>query len=156
MKKTKQTVFPKVLEIQSVDFDADGFWPTESKEEKVEWAEVEEVSIGYWIHEIAIVDFYFTGFRTKDESKTIWVEEGNDRFDEEIKRRYPHGNIPARVEWKESDRCIQSYVIWPEERIGEAMYSHAKDRWYSKSKLTYKTRANQTSLTTPDAARPTS
>jgi len=152
MKKTKQTVFPKVLEIQSVDFDSDGFWPTDSKEEKTEWAEIEEVCIGYWIHEIAIVDFYFTGFRTEDELKTIWVEEGNDRFDQEIKRRYPHGSIPARVEWQENDRCIQSYVICPKERIGEAMYSHAKERWFSKSKLTYKTRAKQSVDTTAVSA----
>ena len=153
MKKTKQTVFPKVLEIRSVDFDSDGFWPTESKEEKTEWAEIEEVCIGYWIHEIATEDFYFTGFRTKDESKTIWVEEGNERFDQEIKKRYPHGSIPARGEWKENERCIQSYVIWPEERSGEAMYSHEKERWFSKSKLTYQTRANNTVQTTSASAR---
>ena len=81
-------IFPAIREFGEVDFDSDGFYRRECREEIVRWNDIVQVAYGYWIHSIAIVDFNFWAFRMSDNSRSVWVEEGcSEKFDKEILAR---------------------------------------------------------------------
>ncbi len=130
-------MFPEVIEIDVVAFDTKGFWPYGHKNSVTRWDEVLEVCLGYWIHNVAIVDFFFYGFRTANDEQTVWVVEGNEKFPEELKLRFPHARPPAMKDWQDGGNLIRTFTIWPEEKYGNPMYAAAKEHWYSPKKLAF-------------------
>lgn len=137
MKNCDTHIFPDILDIQDVEFDGHAFWPLGEPNQPTRWDDIIEVCRGYWIHDIAIVDFYFHGFRTNDDTHSVWVETGNKAFDAEIQRRFPHAESPDFVEYNDKAKCVQTFTLWPVHRYGMPMYSTVKEHWYSSPKLAF-------------------
>jgi len=138
MKNPSDITFPEVIEINIVAFDSEGFWPHGDKTSIVRWDEILELSLGYWIHSVATLDFFFYGFRTANDKQTIWVVEGNRKFPKELKARFPHANPPAMEDWQDANRDIRAFTLWPSKKFGKPMYVAAKEHWYSPTKLAFK------------------
>lgn len=124
-----------------IDFDEVGFWPPAEKSYLVKWTDIVRVALCCEIHSIALADWDYWAFQTKDPDVYPWVEI-NDQveskaFSHEIYRRYGKPEIPPMKDWVDANYCIRAFVIYPEEDIGKSMYVTKKKHWWSWSGSIY-------------------
>ena len=118
-----------------VDFDEEGFWLPQQRTTLVRWADVVRVASCYEIHSIAIVDWDYWAFQTKDPDFYPWVEINEQTemkgFSQEVYRRYGEPDIPPMKDWADAEYCVRAYVIYPKDEIGKPLYVTKKKRWWS-------------------------
>ncbi len=150
-------IFPRIRTIMNVEWDEKGFRVRYSTEDVIRWSDVVQIAVVYEIHPIAIIDWDYVAFRLKAAELSVWVEiKKDDPFIAEIERRFAPITTPRMADWKDEDRCMRSYSIWPKERVGEPLYINRRiSRWSWKKSLALKKWANQalepttTSVTPP-------
>jgi len=65
----------------------------------------------------------------------VWVEINEQTtakgFTKDVHERFGSPDVPAMKCWVDSERCIRTYVIWPQEEIGRSLYVARKKHWWS-------------------------
>jgi hypothetical protein len=148
MKPSKDDlIFPRFLIIANVEWDETGF-REKDRTEFVLWADVVQLALVFEMTPtIAIVEpETYLAFRLKNPDLSVWIYSAFEGpFFAEIERRFGSASAPPVAEWKENDRCIVSYSIWPNERKGEPIYvNFYKSWWSSKAQLAFRKMPNQT------------
>jgi hypothetical protein len=126
-------VFPRFLTIAQVEWTEKGFHERGSAD-LVLWSEVVQVALVFdTVPTVAIVEpDTYLAFRLKNPDLSIWVySKFEGPFVAEIERRFASITTPPVAEWKESDRCIVSYSIWPNDKKGEPLYLYFRKSWWS-------------------------
>ncbi len=135
----KRPPLVRVASFNNVAFDDSGFWSTADRETKIEWHNVTKIGWGYELHPIAIADWDFWAFQTPDPESTYWVYTDFDSpFSSRVIKRYNIGSPPPMNQWNDQDRCIRTFVVWPQESISQSMYITVKKHcWSWAGKLAY-------------------
>ena len=118
-----------------IDFDQTGFWPPSLPSNRLSWHDITRVALCYEIHPIALSDWDYWAFQTNDPMLFVWIEINQQTtskgFTKQVHEKFGSPDIPPMKCWVDSEACIRTYVIWPQEEIGRALYVAKKKHWWS-------------------------
>lgn len=133
----------RLIIYEEIEFDQVGFQRPGRESTKVLWEEIVRVALCYEIHPVAVSDWDYWAFQTRDPNLIIWVRINDaaqsQRFSREVERRFRKVDVPPMKDWIDSDQNVRTYVIWPEADIGKSLYLLKKNhRWSLKGHLVHR------------------
>jgi len=141
IQKQAETPFVQVQQHRWVRSEDDGFRSPHDDSLFIRWDDIWRIAVGYEIHPIAIIDQDFWAFQTSDPRTTVWIEDhpvSYPEFTEVLRNRFSLAEPPPMSQWHDAERCIRTYVVWPEDEIGTPLYAARKPHWLSlTSQLVY-------------------
>jgi hypothetical protein len=128
------TDFPEttLLTLDEVRVDGAGIHPLECDASLIRWSDLRRVALGREIHPWVTTDFHFWGLQTA-EPYTLYraITTLDDELSAEIRRRFGAPPIPPIRKWRDAGRDTITYVVWPPEDLGKALYRFRKKHWWS-------------------------
>ncbi|HYP26720.1 MAG TPA: hypothetical protein VE262_08385 [Blastocatellia bacterium] len=125
-----------------IEFDQTGFRLPGEESTRILWNDIVRVAICYEIHPVAIADWDYWAFQTRDPNLLVWVEINDSTqsggFSREIENRFGKTDAAPMTGWLDSDQNVRTYVIWPETDLGKSLYSFKKKhKWSLKGRLVH-------------------
>ena len=121
------------------DFDDTGIGKKEQSGYWLQWSDVVRVACAYEIHPVAIADWDFWAFQTRNPAVTYWLYSSMwPAMEHEVRRRYLSCDVPPMASWADREFCVRAYVVWPPSDTGGPLYDTVKRHiWSFSGRLAY-------------------
>jgi hypothetical protein len=102
-------------------FTADGFALHDDPSSLVRWSDILQVAYVFYIDLMALDSGYYWAMRTA--RSNVLVVSTNEVLERGLRQRFDLADLAAPNRWRDEDKHLQSFTVWPPSRVGRPLGS---------------------------------